>query len=253
MNGRKRLGYNLDMGFVIVPPNQPRVPVRITAYPDESDPGPYPIPGNAPLEGWPLQPPGSVLDQVQRAGEGDRHVLVLDPYGMKIYELFRAFKRDAGWEADQVSVFDLTSNKLRPDGWTSADAAGLPILPAAVRFEECERGMVNHALRVTARRTRRAYFPPATHFASRLTDPNLPAMGERLRLRPDFDIRGYSPHAQAVLKGLKKHGMFVADNGMDWLISVTPDERFRGLEDLLRVKPDDFEVVAPTDSQTGWR
>jgi hypothetical protein len=220
--------------------------VRITAYPDESDRGPCPIPDNAPLEGWPLQPRGLTLEQVQRSGDGDRHVLVLDPYGMKLYELFRAFRRDSGWEADQVSVFDLTSNKLRPDGWTSADAAGLPIMPAAVRFEECERGMVNHALRVTARRTRRAYVHPATHFASRLDDPDLPRMGERLRLRQNFDVGGFSPHAQAILKGMKKHGLFVADNGMDWLISITPDERLKGLDDLLRVKPADFEVVAPT-------
>lgn len=250
MNSRTSLWYNLDMGFAIVPPNQPDVPVRITAYSGESDPGPYPIPDNAPLEGWPAwvqaHDPSNTLARLQRAGDGDRHVLVLDPYAMKLYELFRGFKRDTGWEADQVSVFDLRSNRLRPNGWTSADAAGLPIMPAAVRFEECERGLVNHALRVTARRTQKAYVYPATHFASPLMDPDLPRMGERMRLRADYDVRGFPPHVQAILKGLKKYGMIVADNGLDWLISVTPDTRIQGLEHLSRVKPSDFEVIVPT-------
>lgn len=249
MNTRRMLGYNLDMCFIIVPPDQPKVAVKIKSYPEESDPGPYPIPGNTPVEGWPMcvkNHPELTLNQLQRDGDGDRHLLVLDPYAMKVYEMWRGFKRETGWEVAQVATFDLRSNKTRPTGWTSGDAAGLPIIPATVRFDECERGMVNHALRVTACRTQKAYVYPATHMASRLTDPDLPRMGERLRLRQNFDDRGFSPHVQAILKGLKKYGMFVADNGQDWLISVAPDQRLKGLDDLQRVKSTDFEVIVPT-------
>jgi len=249
MKSRRELGYNLDMCFIIVPANQPKIPVKIKSYPEESDPGPYPIPDNTPVEGWPLcakNHPALTLDKLQRDGDGDRHLLVLDPYAMKVYEMWRGFKRGTGWEVAQVAMFDLRSNKTRPNGWTSGDAAGLPIMPATVRFDECERGMVNHALRVTVRHSQNAYVYPATHFASRLADPDLPRMGERMRLRQDFDMHGFSPHAQAILKGLKKYGMFVADNGMDWLISIAPDERLKGLDDLHRVKPADFEVIVPT-------
>ena len=248
MEPNRSLGYNLDMGFVLVPADQPKAPVRITAYPEESDPGPFPIPDNAPIEGWPLGYPDrgpTTLEQVQRAGKGDRHVIVVDPSAMKLYELFAAYRTDAGWDAAQASVFDLTSNALRPDGWTSADAAGLPIFPAAVRYSDVAGGVVRHAMRFTARKTRRAYVNPATHFASRHTDMNLPRMGERFRLRRDFDTTGFSPHARAILEGLKKHGMFVADNGVNWLISITPDGRIEGLEDLRKVKGRDFEIVTP--------
>jgi hypothetical protein len=250
----RSLGYNLDMGFIIVPPDQEKVPVTVTSYPGESDPGPYPIPDNAPVEGWPVAfPSGQTLDQVQRAGTGDRHVIVVDPAHMRLYELFSAFKTDSGWTAAQASTFDLASNRLRPDGWTSADAAGLPIFPAAVRYSDVVGGTVAHAMRVTVRRTRREYVYPATHFASRLTSPDLPRMGERLRLRRDFDLSGFSPHAAAIARGLKKYGMFVADNGMNWLISITPDERLRGLDDLRRIKGRDFEVIVPTGPNEGPR
>jgi hypothetical protein len=240
----KGLAYNLDMGFILVPPDQKRVPVRLTGYPDESDPGPYPVPDNAPIEGWPSD--GQALETIQRVGEGDRHMLVVDPVNMKLFEFYTARKTDSGWTAAQASIFDLKSNKLRPDGWTSTDAAGLPIFPAVVRFDELERGIVEHAMRFTIRNSRRAYVHPATHFASRKTDVNLPRMGERFRLRQDFDIAGFSPHTQAILKGLKKYGMFVADNGGDWRISVAPDGRIKGLDELRRVKGKDFEVVQPT-------
>lgn len=248
----KHIDYNLDMNFVLVPPRQPRVPVKLTLYPHESDPGPYPVPDNMPIENWPLRrnedtaampKPGSTLEAIQRHGTGDRHGIVVDPTNGLLYEFYQARKTDAGWEAAQASIFDLKSNKLRPERWTSADAAGLPIFPAIVRYDECERGMVNHALRFTVRRTRRAYVYPARHFASRLTDENLPRMGERLRLRRDFDISDFPPHAQAILKGLKKHGMFVADNGGDWRLSIAPDRRLKGLESLTRLKGSDFEVV----------
>jgi len=246
VGAEKRLAYNLDMSFILVPPDQERVPVRLVQYSEESDPGPYPVPDNAPVEDWPAN--GRPLEVHQREGTGDRHMLVVDPTRRMLFEFYQARKTDAGWTAAQASIFDLKSNALRPDGWTSTDAAGLPIFPAVIRYDELERGMVGHAMRFTIRNSRRAYVHPATHYASRKTDENLPRMGERFRLRQDFDISGFSPHAQAILKGLKKHGMFVADNGGDWRLSVAPDSRIKGLDDLRRVKGKDFEVVQPASS-----
>ncbi len=244
----KSLQYNLDMCFVLVPPDQPRVQVKYVkgAYVSESDKGPFPIPDCAPIEGWPLWPQGVPLQKVQREGRGDRHLIVLDPVNRMLYELFMARRTEAGWTAMQTSVFDLKTNKLRPAGWTSADAAGLPIFPAVIRYDECERGIVEHAMRFTVRRTRRAYVYPATHYASRYQNEEYPRMGERFRLRRDFDISGFSPHVNAILRGLKKYGMFVADNGGDWRISVAPDPRIKGLDELRRVKGRDFEVIIPT-------
>jgi hypothetical protein len=249
----KPLRYNTDMAFVLVPPDQKRVPVKIVEYPDESDPGPYPVPDNVPIEGWPVtyQREGSqrTLADVQRRPEryeGDRHAIVVDPMNRMLYEFFTFGRSSGGWAAGQASVFDLKSNKLRPDGWTSADAAGLPIFPAVIRYDELGRAMVEHAMRVTVRRTRRAYVHPATHFASRLPDEDLPRMGERFRLRKDFDVSGFSPQVQAILNGLKKYGMLVADNGIEWAISCTPDPRIPVLhEELRKVKGADFAVVVP--------
>jgi hypothetical protein len=247
----KPFRHNRDMGFILVPSSQPLVPLRITLYPQESDPGPFPIPDNLPIEGWPVNYQGkrATLDDVQRdrlREGGDRHAIIIDPGRGRLYEFYQARKTDAGWQASQASVFDLRSNRLRPDGWTSADAAGLPIFPGVVRFDELQRGMVEHALRVTVRRTRRAYVHPATHFASRATDANLPCMGQRIRLRKDFSIQGFSPNVQAILKGLKKYGMFVADNGLEWDISVAPDHRIPPMhEEFRRIKGSDFEVVTP--------
>jgi hypothetical protein len=252
IGGDKPLGYNLDMGFVIVPPDQKRVPVRLLEYPNESDPGPYPVPDNAPIENWPLAVnedkgaltrPGQTLEDMQRHGTGDRHVIVVDPVNGKLYEFWQARKTDSGWEAANEATFDLRTGALRPERWTSGDAAGLPIFPAVVRYDECERGKVEHAMRFTVRRTRRGYVLPATHWASQSTDPSLPRMGERFRLRAGFDTSGFPPHARAVLEGLKTYGMFVADNGSDWLMSISPDARLKGLETLKRVKGSDFEVV----------
>jgi hypothetical protein len=243
IGSEKHLAYNLDMGFILVPPNQKRVTVKITDYPHESDPGPFPVPDNAPIEGWPVE--GGSLEHIQREGEGDRHMLVVDPTKGMLFEFYQGRKIGVGWTAAQSSIFDLNSNKLRPDTWTSTDAAGLPVFPAVIRYDELERGMVEHAMRFTIQNSRRAYVYPATHYASPKTDENLPRMGERFRLRQDFDISGFSPHAQAILKGLKKHGMFVADNGGDWRLSVAPDGRIHGLDDLRRVKGKDFEVVQP--------
>jgi hypothetical protein len=246
----KPLRYNPDMGFVLVPPTQPRIAVKNIGYVDESDPGPFPLPDNVPIEGWP-GPEGvpAALDAVQRDTQnqgGDRHGLVVDPVNRVLYEFYQLKKTDGGWTTTQTSIFDLKSNRLRPDGWTSADAAGLPIFPATVRYDEIQRGLVEHAMRVTVRRSRRAYVAPATHNASALTDVNLPRMGERLRLKKDVDISGFSPATQAILKGLKKYGMFVADNGLDWAISVAPDPRIPVLHtELRRLKGSDFEVVLP--------
>jgi hypothetical protein len=247
-----RFRWNHDMPFVLVPPDQPKVPLEL-GYAGESDPGPYPIPDEAPIEGWPLN--GAPLDQLQRQGEGDRHILMVDPAGMKLYELFHSYRTDRGWKADSAAIFDLTSNKLRPDGWTSADAAGLPIFAGVVRYDECERGMVQHAMRVTIRKTRRAYVYPATHYASPHKDPLLPRMGDRFRLKKDFDLSRFPLHVQAILKGLKKYGMMVADNGIEWAISIAPDARILGLETLdhKAVRGSDFELIVPSGPDEGPR
>ena len=246
---------NTDMGFILVPPNQKRLDVKIPGGPGESDPGPYPVPDDMPIEDWPIDYRSNsaarekTLDDAQRDRSkrgGDRHAIVVDPINRMLYEFYQAKKTDSGWEAAGAAIFDLKSNKLRPEGWTSTDAAGLPIFPAVVRYDELRRGTVEHAMRVTVTKTRRAYIAPATHFASQLVDENLPRMGERLRLRQDFDISGFSPEVQAILKGLKKYGMFVADNGIDWAISVTPDERIPSLHgELRRITGSAFEVVQP--------
>ena len=250
----RSLRYNDDMAFVIVPPDQKMVNVLIP-NPAESDKGPFPVADNTPIEGWPSSYHRNPkynnlsLDAVQRDTlnlGGDRHGIVLDPVNRMLYEFWILQKTTRGWQAAQASTFDLKTNKLRPDGWTSADAAGLPIFPATVRYDELKRGVIEHAMRVTVRRTRRAYVAPATHFASKLTDESLPRMGERIRLRRDFDVTGFSPEVQTILKGLQTYGMFVADNGIDWAISVTPDPRIPDLsEELRRIRGSNFEIVVP--------
>jgi hypothetical protein len=245
------LRYNPDMGFVLVPPNQKRVEVKIVEYPGESDPGPFPIPDDVPIEGWPAwherEGRKPTLAEVQRRPkeyEGDRHAIVVDPVDRMLYEFFTFGRTPDGWAAGQASIFDLKTNRLRPEGWTSADAAGLPIFPTVVRHDEIKNGIVKHALRVTVRRTRRAFVHPATHFASRSDDANLPRMGERLRLRADFDVDAFSPAVRVILRALQTYGMLVADNGIDWAVSVTPDPRIPVLHEELRtVKGADFEVV----------
>jgi hypothetical protein len=220
--------------YVVVPGTQPKVPVRFR-YADESDPGPYPIPPVAPIEGGPRS-------------EGDRHVLVVDRDRWTLYELFsaRPDPDGRGWSASSGAVFDLNSNALRPAGWTSADAAGLPIFPALVRFDEVVlRGAVRHAFRFTVARTRRAYVAPARHFASRLTDPDLPPMGLRVRLKGSYDTSRFGPQARVILEALKTYGMLLADNGGDWYLNGAPDPRWDDddLGTLKRVKVRDFEVV----------
>jgi len=218
--------------YVVVPGSQPRVPVRFE-YDDESDPGPYPIPPDAPVEGGPK-------------AQGDRHVLVIDRDHWKLYELFGAQRVGRGWQAASGAVFDLSSNALRPAGWTSADAAGLPIFPGLVRYDEAvEQKVIPHALRFTCRRTRHAYVAPARHFASGRRGADLPPMGMRVRLKASFDLSKFPPPVRVILQALQTYGMFLADNGGDWFISGAPDRRWDDdvLSTLRRVKGHDFEVV----------
>jgi hypothetical protein len=218
--------------YVVVPATQSRVPVRFD-YPDESDPGPYPVPPDAPVEGGPNS-------------QGDRHILVVDRDRGKLYELFASHRDGKGWRAGSGAIFDLNTDAPRPAGWTSADAAGLPILPGLARYDEvCIQRELRHALRFTVVRSRRAYVAPARHFASSLTAPNLPPMGMRVRLKASVDISGFPAPARVILTALKKYGMIVADNGSDWFISGAPDPRWNDdeLGTLRRIKGRDFEVV----------
>jgi hypothetical protein len=226
-------GGPIGIPYIVVPGDQPLVPIHFTAYGDESDPGPYPIPSDAPIEG------GAQSD-------GDRHVLVVNAGNCMLYELYRAFPQpDGSWNADSGAVFDLHSHALRPDGWTSADAAGLPILPGLVRYDEVASGEITHALRFTAPRTRRAYVWPARHFASSITDAAYPPMGQRFRLRADFDTSGFSWDVQVILQALKTYGIILADNGAPWFITGAPDDRWNNdvLHELSRVRGADFEAV----------
>ena len=205
-------GAPIGIPYVVVPGDQERVPITFR-YDDESDPGPYPIPPDAPIEGGP-------------DSDGDRHVIVVDKDNCELWETFDSHPRNGGasWRAGSGAFFDLSSNALRPKGWTSADAAGLPILPGLARYEDVEQGSIDHALRFTVERSRRKFIYPARHYASSLTSRNLPAMGQRLRLKKGFDISGFGPQAQIVLTALKEYGMIMADNGSDWFISGTPNE-----------------------------
>jgi hypothetical protein len=220
--------------YVIVDGSQPRVDVSFD-YADESDRGPYPVPADAPIEGGP-------------DGDGDRHVIVIDRDAWRLYELFDAQPVNGGrsWRAGSGAIFDLGSNALRPAGWTSADAAGLPIFPGLVRYDEAvTRGEIPHALRFTCPRTRRAYVAPARHFASSSTDPNLPPMGMRVRLKASFDVSGFPAEVRVILNAMKKYGMLLADNGSGWYVSGAPDPRWSDdrLSRLGQVPGSAFEVV----------
>ncbi len=226
-------GTNPSYGipYTVVGPKQPRVPIAFSEFGEESEPGPYPIPPNAPVEG---------------AGEeGDRHVLILQKGTCKLYELYSAHRHGAGWEAGSGAVFNLRSNALRPEGWTSADAAGLPIMPLLVRYDEVRAGQIDHALRVTVTRTQSGYIHPATHLASSDTDPALPPMGLRLRLRASYSLAGYHGESLIMLRALKRYGLIVADNGSSWYITGAPDPRWNDddLEQLKRVPGAAFEAV----------
>lgn len=222
-------GSNPDYGipFIIVSAAEPGVPVTFDDYGDQSDPGPYPIPTNAPIEG------GS-----------DRHVLALQQGSCRLYELYNARPSAGRWTASSGAVFDLQSNALRPKSWTSADAAGLPILPGLARFDEVRIGTITHALRVTVPRSQSGFIAPARHQAGS-ADPALPPMGARLRLRSDFDTRAYHGDALVILTALKRYGMIVADNGSPWFISGATDPRWDDddLDQLKRVPGTAFEFL----------
>lgn len=210
----------------------PKVAVSF-GYASESDPGPYPIPLNAPIEGGPN-------------AEGDRHVLIVDRADCTLYELFAAYPQgDGSWTAGSGAIFDLTSNDLRPSGWTSADAAGLPILPGLIRYDEVASGEITHAIRFTAPQTQQAFVWPATHFASNLTGGEYPPMGARFRLRDDFDVSGYAPEVRVILVAMQRYGIVLADNGSSWFLSGAPDERWDNeiLRQLKDLRGADLEAV----------
>ena len=217
--------------YTVVGPEQAEEPIRFTKYRSESDPGPYPVPPNAPVEG---------------AGKpGDRHVLVAQEGTCTLYELYKAHFKEGRWTAASGAVFNLKSNALRPEGWTSADAAGLPIFPLLVRYPEVHAGQIDHALRVTVPATQRGYIHPATHFASSSSDPSLPPMGLRLRLKASYSLAGFTGESLVVLEALKRYGLIVADNGSPWFITGAPDPRWNDedLEQIKQVPGSEFEAV----------
>ncbi len=225
-------GGPFGIPYMVVPGTQALVPMTFD-YSDESDPGPYPIPANAPIEG------GS-------ASTGDRHVIIIDRDHWKLYETYSSYPQSNGsWACGSGALFDLTNGTTRPAGWTSADAAGLPIFPGLARYDEVSAGVINHALRFTVVHSRHAYVAPARHYASSSTNVNYPPMGMRVRLKASFDVSTFPPQAQVVLRALQKYGMIVADNGSNWYISGAPDARWddNQLNTLKTVLGSNFEVV----------
>lgn len=222
-------GTRYGIPYTTVGAGQKRVRVAFD-YADESDRGPYPLPVDVPLE----------------AGS-DRHAIVVDRDACRLFELFAAQRPSAGgtWHAGSGAIWSLRSDRLRPRGWTSADAAGLPILPGLARYDDVRRGSIDHALRFTVAQTRNAFVFPARHFASSLTDPALPPMGLRLRLRPSFDVSGYPRQARIVLVALQRYGMLLADNGSDWFVSGAPSPHWddTALNTLKQVRGADLQVV----------
>jgi hypothetical protein len=234
-------GAPIGIPFVVVPFDQPKVPINFAGYDDEpepyideSDPGPYPVPAEAPIEGGPN-------------GSGDRHVLVVQQQSCTLFELYKAApNEDGSWNAVGAARFDLEGHELRIDGWTSADAAGLPIFPGLARYEEVAAGEIAHALRFTVPRTRTEYVWPARHFASRSDDPALPPMGQRFRLKADVDISDFSADTQVILRALQTYGMILADNGSPWFVSGAPDDGWDNdalNAELRQLKGTDFEAV----------
>jgi len=225
-------GGPIGIPYTTVNGTQPKV-VIVFNYADESDQGPYPIPPGAPIEGGPQS-------------AGDRHVLVVDKDHCILYELYSAYPQaDGTWQAGSGAIFNLGSNALRPSSWTSADAAGLPILPGLVRYDEVVAGEIKHAVRFTAPQTRNSFVWPARHQASSLTGPQYPPMGQRFRLKANFDISGFSKDTQVILTALKKYGMILADNGSSWYISGAPDPGWNNdvLHELGRVTGSAFEAI----------
>jgi len=226
--------------FAVAGPGQRRLPVHYTAYGEESDPGPFPVPAGAPVEGG-------------NGSDGDRHVLAVDKSTCTLYELYRAFyaaKPKPHWNADAGVAWDLDSTKLRPEGWTSADAAGLPIFPGLVRYDEVAAGRLEHAIRVTLDSTRHAWVHPASHCAGDTSSPSAPPMGLRLRLKARYGLGGFSGPVRTIAEAMKRFGLIVADNGSNWYFSGSSDRRWddENLNQLKRIPGSAFEVVK---SQTG--
>ncbi|MGA9496365.1 MAG: hypothetical protein ACLPN2_20250 [Terriglobales bacterium] len=218
----------------IVESGSPLVKINFTAYGDESDPGPMPIPANAPIEGYP------------KPGNGDRHVLVLDRDNCWLYELYNSqLLKNGGWDAGSAAVWDLLNNEQRPYTWTSADAAGLPIFPGLARYDEVASGAIQHALRYTLQNSQAAFTPPASHWAANSTNPYAAPMGMRLRLKASYDTSGFSPQSKVILTALQQYGMIMADNGSSIYISGDPDDRWNNddLGELKTVPASAFEVV----------
>ncbi len=267
-SSRQTLRAFYEMNYVLVPNNQPRLTIPFFNYPDESDldggvypNGLYPIPPNMPVEGWPKATGGLTLEDWQRDVNntgGDRHSIIVAPGSGAIWETWLARLTTSGWEASNGAKFSLTSNDLRPPGWTSGDTAGLPMFPAIVRYDECQRGMVEHALRLVVAQTRREYIYPANHYASSIpaSATNYPAMGQRFRLKASFVIPdNWSLPEKAVLRALKKYGAIVADNGNFFSVSVCPDDRFADgvFDHLSTIDVDNFEVINTTGPNEGPR
>ncbi|MGC4174387.1 hypothetical protein [Demequina sp.] len=231
--GTSWAGSPIGIPYITVTNSTPKVPVSFT-YKSESDKGPYPIPKNAPIEG------GS-------KSTGDRHVIVVNTSTCTLYELFNARQVNGGtsWKAGSGAIFNLKSNKLRPAGWTSADAAGLPIFPGLVRYDEVKAGKINHALRFTVSQTQAGYISPARHFASSSKDANRPPMGARFRLKASYSCAKYSREVRVICAALKKYGMIVADNGSNWYVSGAHDSRWNddALGDLKKIPGSAFEAV----------
>ena len=232
----------IGIPYVVVPDSQMYVTIHLKAYKHESDKGPYPVPMDAPIEG---------MRDDGKTWHGDRHVLVIDRDTNRLYEMFNAWPlEDVSWKADSGAIFHLDSDDVRPTakkGWTSADAAGLPIFPGLVRYDEVATGTIPHALRFTVDNSREAYVKPANHWASSDPDPNLPPMGMRVRLKASYQIPdNFSPETKVILQALKTFGMMVADNGSNWYISGAPDDRWNNdhlVGELKQVTGADFEVV----------
>jgi hypothetical protein len=221
--------------YKVVGAGQPKLPIHYTAYGDESDPGPFPVPASAPVEGGPRS-------------DGDRHVLVVDRGDCVLYELYRAFFSRKGrphWNADSGARWDLRSTAGRPDSWTSADAAGLPIFAGLVRYDEVAAGHLDHAIRVTVESTRNAWVHPASHCAGDTGNPNAPPMGVRLRLKAGFGLAGFRGAAKVIALAMKRYGMIVADNGSNWFFSGSSDPRWddENLNQLKRIPGSAFQVV----------
>jgi hypothetical protein len=260
---RRTLRVFQEMNFVLVPTNQPLVPIVFDTYASDSDPSPYPFAPNTPIEGWPSQTSGLSLFDWQRdinGSGGDRHAIVVQPGTGLAWETWstdlEVTTGATNWTAANGAKWNLNSNALRPAGWTSADAAGLSMFGGLVRYDECQRGTVEHAIRLVVKRTRKAYIYPATHYASVTNSADLPAMGQRLRLKSGFQIPAtWSKEEKAILVALMKYGAIVADNGGFFSISAVPDDRWSGsaFSHLSSVSVTNFEVIQSTGAAEGPR